>query len=316
MTVDDCIANLQTPFKAIYSTSMEKQSKRVSKGKHRFSWSDFDLALRPIINQRVAENARAMPDKRRNLCRTFVCARNKDTSEQIRVRSYPGPQIDPFPHRIWVAMGATMSTELNFEHVYGEKASLAYFDNPDFNNTNPSLELLDEATTVFGDHRRVAALVSLGSGLSTVAFSENTPESNLTTGLPEPLLSKLRNQALAIEANVIKTRNKCDPGSFYRFDPSEILHSQIKDAGRWQETFAFEQVYRMGDVQDVTRMYVAQEVVGQQLKECANRLPKPRRTGSRHSSMMSSLSGSTSVSFDSLSISSKSESKIPPLPTE
>jgi hypothetical protein len=215
------------------------------------------------------------------------------------------PDMPPFPHRVWVAMGATMCTGLNFEQVYGENTSLAVFENPDFTHVNPSLELLDEAHKVFGDHRRVAAFVSVGNGLSTLTFSEDPTHANMTSGLPEPLLSKLRNEALTIEANEIKTRNLCEPGSFYRFEPGEYIHHSEMDRNRWKETFAYEQVYRMSDMQDVTKMYLAQETIGQQLKECANRLPRPK-TGSRASTM-----GSMSSRMNSMNISRSSQPDVP-----
>ena len=68
-----------------------------------------------------------------------------DTKKHLRIRTYKTFESAPFPHRVWVGMAATMATPLNFERIYGEKTSMAVFNNPDFNHINPSLELLDEA---------------------------------------------------------------------------------------------------------------------------------------------------------------------------
>jgi hypothetical protein len=243
-------------------------------------------------------------ESRETYCR-FVTARNQDTEEPLRLRTYPIPDVPPFRYRIWVAMAATMCTALNFKHTFGENTSMDLFDNRDFTHTNPSLELLDESQKVFGEHRRVAAFVSVGNGLSTLAFSEDMPHTNLSRGLPDTLLSKYRNEAQTIEANEIETRKKCEAGSFFRFDPGEYIHKSGMDPSRWKETFAYEQTYRMSDMKDVTKLYLSQEVVGQQLKECANRLSRPK-TGSRSSTM-----GSMVSSMDSMNISSSSQLDLP-----
>jgi hypothetical protein len=184
--------------------------------------------------------------------------------------------METFPHRIWVAMGATMCTELNFKRVFGEKTSLAGFDNHVVMNINPSLQLLDEARKVFGAHRRVAAFVSLGNGLSTrlaLTLSKSTNQGNidgLPDRIPEPLLSKLRKQAVAIEAIEVETRQLCEPGTFYRFDPAEfLLRSGINDLASWQETFVYEHIHL--DDPDATQMYLTQ-MARRQLEECASRL--------------------------------------------
>lgn len=219
-----------------------------------------------------------------------MIAQDLDTHKHIRVRTYKAREGVPFPHRIWVAMGATMATPLNFERIYGEKTSMAVFHNPDFNHMNPSLELLDEARQVFGEHRRVTAFVSVGNGLSTRAVS---PDSKLIEGLPDPLVTKLRNEALAKEANHIKLAQDCEPGAYYRFDISELADQHLTEPDLWQEAYAFERVSKMADLKDLTEIFLQNELIGQQLKECANRLPRPSRTRSM----------SSTLSLDSLSIS-------------
>jgi hypothetical protein len=217
------------------------------------------------------------------------------------------PDMPPFPHTLVLAMTATMSTELNFKPVLSGRFPFDLFDNPDFTRINPSLELLDEAQKVFGDHRRVAAFVSIGNGLSTLAFSEDQPQRDMTNGLPCLLLSKLRNEAFSIEANELETRNRCKPGSFFRFDPGECIHESGMDPSRWKETFAYEQPSRMPDMRDAARLYLTQEGVRQELKECANRLPR-LKTGSRSSTMSSMAS-----SMNSMNISRSSQLDVPPV---
>jgi hypothetical protein len=70
MSVNECITEIQKPLSKLFAVSIDKQRKKASKGKYRFSWNNFDENLRPIVNSHVAQEARAMPDTRRNLCRT------------------------------------------------------------------------------------------------------------------------------------------------------------------------------------------------------------------------------------------------------
>jgi hypothetical protein len=112
-----------------------------------------------------------------------------------------------------------MSTELNFERVFGEKTSMEAFDNIDLRNANPSLELLDEARTVFGIHRRIGAFVSLGNGLSIQSILST---SKLVEGLPGPLFNKLHREAFAKEKVHIEVRDDCIPGTYFRFDTAEF----------------------------------------------------------------------------------------------
>jgi hypothetical protein len=190
-------------------------------------------------------------------------------------------------------MAATMCTELNFETVFAENMSLASFKNTDFHNINPSLELLEEARAVFGDHRRIGVFVSLGNCLSTQAVSL---DSDLIKGLPDTLIAKLSNEALAKETNHIKVLQSVEPGAYYRFDPAEFSCVHLNDVNLWQEAFAFEVGSRMDDLKDLMELYLNEEMIGQQLKECANRLPRPKRTGSLSSFSLDSLSQTLSRS--------------------
>lgn len=71
MTINDCISAIHEPFKKLFDASVDKQKKAASKDKYRFSWYDLQENLRPIINERLAtKEERAMPDTRRNACRT------------------------------------------------------------------------------------------------------------------------------------------------------------------------------------------------------------------------------------------------------
>lgn len=295
MSVTECITAIQSVLTPLYDVPIETQSKWASDEACRFSWLSFESTFRPTIDSHLMTVAeRVMPDLRPNLCRTcvfpffiptttysrrsFVTGREKSSKESMvhRLCTYSTPTKEAFSNKIWVAMGATMSTSLNFERIFGEDMSMSVFDNHDFNMINPSLELLDEAHFVFGDHRRIGAFVSLGNGLSINDFVLDS-ETQVTEGLPEPLISKLRNEALAIEANHIKVQQRCKSEGYYRFDPSNFLLNYLREANDWQETFAYERVSRMSNLQDLVEMYLSQETVTQQLKECANRLSVPRR---------------------------------------
>lgn len=177
--------------------------------------------------------------------------------------------------------------------------SMHCYDNPYYYRLNPSLELLEEARAFFGEHRRIGAFVSLGNCLSPESV---TPESPLLHDLPDSIVTKLRNEALAKETAHYKVQRDCEPGAYYRFDPAEFSVHYLQSVDLWQGVFAFEQVHRMEDIKILTELYLNQEVVGQQLKECANRLPMGKRS-----------TGSLSMSFDSFTLSgSNTSASVPP----
>jgi hypothetical protein len=166
-------------------------------------------------------------------------------------------------------MAATMSIPHNFDHERVLNLSLDKYNNPDVKDFNTSSQLLEEARTVFGDHRHVAAFVSLGNGISTDAFSA---EKEFTTRLPEALATKLRHEALAIEEIHGRMPLSLEPGSYHRFDPATVVKERIQNTEHWQEVFAFERVDRMLDMEDIVQAYLQEESTKEQMKRCAEKL--------------------------------------------
>jgi hypothetical protein len=202
---------------------------------------------------------------------------NGDQSVDPRIRTYPTRQQPASHLRIRLAMGATMSYPINFGPAYEENLSRAKYNNPDLQHLNPSSQLLQEARSVFGDHRSIGTLVSLGSGISKHAFNA---DKELTTGLPEALTTRLRHSALAKEEIHSATPQSLEPGTYYRFDPASVVDSSLQDSRVWQELFGYEVVDRMDDIKAITEEYVKQPGVEQQLKACAEKMKCRRLEGS------------------------------------
>lgn len=223
----------------------------------------------------------------------FVIATDMDEpTTPLRLRSYPTRTHEPFAHRIWVAMGATYCTPTVFEHVWGENTSLDHYNNPDISRTNPSSDLFDEAREVFGEHRRIACLVSCGNGISTRNFA---PDSNLTDGLPSNLVGTLHETALEIETIDVIMESQCPAGTYFRFDPVETVIRTVTPE-TWRDAVAWEIWERMGDYIEMTQEYVVGEMTSHKLKECAARLKRTPRTPRKGSGIDSS------PSIDSLSL--------------
>jgi len=277
MGIGACIAELKVALDELYDTKIDVQRKRISSNSSRFMALEFPAVFRNLVNPRTEKDARDMHDKDPALCRTFVIGKQvgNDSSEP-RMRTYPMRDLPANHLRIRIAMGATMSSPMNFGPATEENASLARYNNTEVQHINPSAQLLEEARKVFGGHRSIGALISLGNGLSKEAFNV---DKELTAGLPEALTTRLRHIALEKEEVHSRTSLSLEPGTYHRFDPSPIVDQRIWSPAQWQELFAFEVVERMEDMMKTTKEYVEQGDVKQQLKACAEKLTCKRLEG-------------------------------------
>jgi hypothetical protein len=207
----------------------------------------------------------------------FVIAKpegNDDAGSRLRtyhIRGQGAPLV-----KVRYGMGATMSIPLNFAANYDENTSLIKYSNHDLQLFNPAEQLLDEARRVFGSHRSISALVSLGNGMSKHAFDA---DKEYSMNVPEALVTRLRRTSLAIEEVHSGMTKSLEPGSYYRFDPTVIVQKRIKDDNQWRELFAYEVVKRMDDMEQFTKEYLQQSFVKEQLKNCAEKLKCRRQLG-------------------------------------
>lgn len=202
---------------------------------------------------------------------SFVTAnKHEDPQTPERLRTYDKRDHTAWPHRIWLAMAATMTTPITFQPNL-----LGFWNNEQYSNlhlerANPAGELIEEAREVFGVHRRIGCLVSCGLGVSSESFDPESDHFRLDD-VPKPLVDVMKQTTTAIEATDEITKSICETGSYFRFDPIEALTEG--QAGRrrdWDETAVGEQWGKVTSLEEFAVEYM--QTQSMKVRVCAGRL--------------------------------------------
>lgn len=305
MSIGECLAVLPRLFSTIFATSVEKQRERAAKDKMRFNYLDLQEQFKKIVQDAAIDKSREnkdMADNSSNICRTyvmhtpfmhclilffssFVVANNsKNTSVPERLRTYLSKEGGPWPYRIWAAMAATMAIPTCFDPYVHGVFSMEAFNNFIINRANPCEELVHEARAMFGVNRPLGCVISCGTALSSSVFVKDEA---LADHLPKNLSLVLQSTSIAVRAVHQKAGRLCDPGSYFRFDPSKVI--MTRDPG-WTEGAIWERPDKISLLKQLTAEYMQGHQGILRVQGCARRLA-PNRDADEADSLQGTRSG-------------------------
>lgn len=167
-------------------------------------------------------------------------------------------------------MAATMAIPTCFDPYVHGVFSMEAFNNFIINRVNPCEELVDEARATFGLNRPLGCVISCGTALSSSIFVKDL---DLAAHLPPSLSSVLQSTSIAVRAVHQKAGRLCDPGSYFRFDPSKII--MTRDPG-WKEGAIWERPDKITFLRQLTAEYMQGHQGILRVQGCARRLAPNR----------------------------------------
>lgn len=145
--------------------------------------------------------------------------------------------------------------------------------NKDLAMMNPSLELIEEARTVFGDIRGVSAFVSLGNGLSPESIAPNVPYMDGLPGFLVHRLSDLAHKTYMAHGDVTKL---LEVDTYFRFDPIRLVEDYLREGRRntevWQNFYAYQQSSSLDELAQLTVKYLSHDSTLEKLNNLDARL--------------------------------------------
>ncbi|KAI9765683.1 MAG: hypothetical protein M1840_007241 [Geoglossum simile] len=252
-------------------------SERKSKGKDGiFKAKRLEEAIQDVVRRKGRPNGErdsADPNMRvleqvasPGTCKMFVCSKNAKNMAIPRLfRSYDSDSVGQYSDMtIWQAGRATSAAPTFFKRLrIGPENYEEEFIDGGVGTNNPTKELIAEATRVFGQHRRISCILSIGAGKTDII--EFTTSGILASFLPLKLVKALRGMATDAESVAREQEEKYQntPGVYYRFNVEQGL--QDIDLDEWK---------RLGDVKAHTISYLAEPAVSRKLDDAAVALSK------------------------------------------
>jgi predicted acylesterase/phospholipase RssA len=213
--------------------------------------------------------------------KAFVCAMPANNLEYPRqFRTYSVRENDSANCEIWEAARATSAAPTFFKRIAisdGSGVKEEFIDGG-LGCNNPTKQVLEEAGTVFGSHRKVGCLVSIGTGHpGTIGLAR--PDS-FQKVLPTKLIGVVKRIATDCQntANELSTRFKDYENFYFRFN---VEHGA--------EGISLEEWEKMGELTEHTKAYLRKTEVSKAIDQIVDTLrhlrPIERTLGSLSQSL-------------------------------
>ena len=194
----------------------------------------------------------------------FLCVTSEKFGRHFRLRSYriPGDPIDDCP--IWQACRATSAAPTIFPPMRTGKSNeqIAYVDGG-LGKNNPTLELIDEAKTLWQDKRDIGCIVSVGTGMMPmVDVGQNA----------KALVESLA--AMATDTQEVAKTVKSEMIRAYGSD-QKVYHRFNVDRGL--DKIGLEEWKEFSAVKVATQNYILENM--EKVRSCAAALVEPPRIG-------------------------------------
>ncbi|KAL1888426.1 hypothetical protein Sste5346_009543 [Sporothrix stenoceras] len=220
----------------------------------------------------------------------FVCAVRKHdvqaTAGPTLFRTYRVRRNATYNCTIWEAFRATSAAPPYFDPIsIGDPGEEEIFIDGGLGYNNPTEQLLDEARRQFPE-RKVACIVSIGTGMARVIHFPDSPKTS-----PKKLIDALKNMATEADttAERVQVRFQDTQDTYFRFNVNRGLEDLMLD--EWKN---------LGKVRGYTSAYLNQSVVSSHVDVVVKALVAskvvPRSDGS---TTMVSISGRASKVDDS-----------------
>ena len=203
--------------------------------------------------------------------KTFVCAMPAvSMAYPRRFRTYRARKFRSANCAIWEAARATTAAPTFFKRIYiGEPGQIKEeFIDPGLGCNNPVTEVMDEARLVFGDHREIGCILSIGTGHpGPIALDKPRGFQKM---LPTQLINVLKEIATDCEstAAMVARRFRNHPDVYFRLN---VAHG----AG----SIALDEWEKMGQVISHTRAYMQEISVSRSLDSIVEYLTHSRGSG-------------------------------------
>ena len=197
---------------------------------------------------------------------SFVCAAGAlditHPAGPTLFRTYDVGENKTYNCTIWEAVRATSATPAVFKRIHiGPPSSQVEYVSAAFGCNNPVKQVVAEAVRVFGEKKRVACIVSIGTG-QTGSINLATPQA-IQKGLPNDLVTVLTEIAMdsGITAEEMSYKYRYATGIYHRFNVDRGLKSvSLYD---WKQ---------LGNVRAHTANYMKLELVHRGLDEVVEAL--------------------------------------------
>ncbi|KAK0709373.1 acyl transferase/acyl hydrolase/lysophospholipase [Lasiosphaeria miniovina] len=249
------------------------------------SWT-LEKAVKSLLGRRLGNGEKRMLDRSKSSCKVFVCA-----VPQQDVRSRNGPRLfrtytirnnPTFNCTIWEACRATSAAPTYFDPIeIGEEWEREAFVDAGLGYNNPIEQVLEEARLVFPG-RRIACIVSIGTGLARVLKFPPSPRTN-----PLKLIEALKTMATESDttAERVQKRFQNIKDTYLRFSVDRGLND-IK----------LEEWENLGEVRTYTTGYLEQDTVSSCIDTVVVALLASKAgQGQGESTTQAQISGSQSV---------------------
>ncbi|KAF2625508.1 FabD/lysophospholipase-like protein [Macroventuria anomochaeta] len=257
MSVADCI----TAYLSLSTRVFRKSRHRVTvKGQiqGRFDSEELARAVREVVKQQGLQEDALLKDEPNTVCKVFVCATSKETSETVCLTSYRTPRGSSDllnSVTIWEACRATSAASSFFDPIAVGRFGEEFVDGATGAN-NPVREMWDQAQLAWGPEPlegRVKCLVSIGTGVPSLKpFKDDVLHVGKTLVAiateTEQTAERFRRERPLLDST----------GRYYRFNVDRGL-----------EDIGLEEAKKVKEMAAATRRYIATQAVHKQMQACA-----------------------------------------------
>ncbi|KAI9783465.1 MAG: hypothetical protein M1816_001347 [Peltula sp. TS41687] len=260
MSVDECIDAYISLSDKVFQ---KKRHRATGKGNIQGRFDSEELAR--VVKEMVAEGGlqedALLKDSPDAVCKVFVCATSKQTSETVCLTSYKSPRgLHDLLNtvKIWEACQATSAASSFFDAVVIGRYQEEFVDGATGAN-NPVWELWNQAQVMWGPEpleNNIKCLVSIGTGVPSLK-----PFHDDVFHIGKTLVAIATETEQTAERFRQTNSHLDDTGRYYRFN---VL--------RGLEDIGLEESKKKKDIASATRRYVVSQDVFKQMKACGNNL--------------------------------------------
>jgi ankyrin repeat protein len=227
----------------------------------RFDSDELERAVKEVVTKQGFQEDALLKDTPDALCKVFVCATSKETSETVCLISYKSPRGNSDllnSVKIWEACRATSAASSFFDPIAIGRYKEEFVDGATGAN-NPVVELWNQAQLMWGPEPlegKIQCLVSIGTGIPALR-----PFGDDVIHIGETLV------AIATETEQTAERFQRDKshldnnGRYFRFNVDRGLDS-----------IGLEETTKKREIAAATRRYIGSHEVSKRVQACVDSL--------------------------------------------
>ncbi|KAM7208430.1 Acyl transferase/acyl hydrolase/lysophospholipase [Rhypophila decipiens] len=256
---------------------------------NKFDGRKLEEAVRSLLKRHLGNGEEKMLDRSKLSCKTFVCA-----VPQQDVRARAGPTLfrtynirnnPTFNCTIWEACRATSAAPTYFDPInIGDEGEQETFLDAGLGYNNPIEQVIEEARLIFPG-RRIACVVSIGTGLARVIKFPSFPKTS-----PLKLIGALKKMATESDTTAERVRKR------FRNTKDTYLRFSVD---RGLDDIKLEEWENLGEVRTYTTGYLKQDTVSSRIDTVVMALLASKvGPGQRDSTALVQICGSQSAEID------------------